>query len=93
MRTGLRVHSIVAGDLNGDGRDDVVASAQNSHHVNLWLSRKGSPLTFEPQADLGLETGPLGLGLADADGDGQLDLFVANAFANSVSLVLNETAD
>lgn len=88
-RTGLRTHSIALGDLDGDGRDDVCVSAQNSHHVNLWMSRAGSPLTFERLADLGLETGPLGLAFADADADGRLDLFVANAFANCVSLVLN----
>ena len=84
---GQRMHRLAAGDLNGDGRSDLVATAQNSHHLVLWLclSREEGGLTR--CADLGVGTGPLDVTLADIDGDGELDIAVANGFSNDISTI------
>ena len=55
-------------DVDGDGRDDLVVTAQNSHHVNWWLARgPADALTLERQVDLGAHSGPLDVVLADLD--------------------------
>lgn len=84
--TGLRPYAIAARDLDGDGRDDVVVSAQNSHHLNLWLGTEGdAPLTRA--CDLGAGTGSLGLWIGDADGDGRPEVVTANAFSDDLSVI------
>lgn len=87
MRTGLRPYALRAGDLDGDGRADLVVSAQNSHHIECWLARAGSPLSFERTADLGAGTGCLDVQLVDLDGDGKLEILVANAFSDDVTTI------
>lgn len=83
-RAGQRPFALAAGDLDGDGRDDLVVGAQNSHHVNAWLSR-GDGLQRLP--DLGVGRGPLDVSIADVDGDGTPEVLAANNFSNNVSVV------
>lgn len=87
MRTGLRPYALRAGDLDGDGRADLVVSAQNSHHIECWLARAGSTFEFVRTADLGAGTGCLDVQLADLDGDGKLEILVANAFSDDVTTI------
>ena len=68
QETGLRPYAIAAGDLDGDGRDDLVVSAQNSHQLNLWLGRGDTQRPLQRVCDLGAGTGSLGLWIGDADG-------------------------
>ena len=82
--TGLRPFAIATGDFDGDGRDDVVVGAQNSHHVNAWRSLEGG-LARLP--DLGAGRGVLDVELVDLDGDGRADLVVANNFSNDESVL------
>jgi hypothetical protein len=93
MPTGLLPYRIAAGDLDGDGRAEILVSAQNSHHVNLWTSI-GAPVPpgsaaprFVRCPDLGVGTGPLDLALIDLDRDGVPELVVANAFSNDLSVI------
>ncbi len=89
--TGLKPRHVDAGDLDGDGRADVVVAAQNSHVVNVWLSREREGQSFLRRLDdVGAGLGCLDVKLADVDGDGALDLLVANAFSDDVSVVLVE---
>jgi len=85
--TGLRPYRIAAADLDGDGRAEILVSAQNSHDVNLWLSSATDPRGFVRGPDLGVGTGPLGLVLADLDGDGVPEILCANHFSDSVSVI------
>jgi len=85
--TGLRPYQIAAGDLDGDGRAEIVVSAQNSHHLNCWFAAAGAQPGFVRGPDLGVGTGPLGLRISDLDGDGVPEILVTNAFSNSVSVL------
>jgi hypothetical protein len=85
MPTGQRPYRLVAGDLDGDKRSEILVSAQNSHHVNLWIAREGGAFARAP--DLGCGTGPLDLELADLDGDGRLEVIVANSFSDDLSVI------
>ena len=83
--TGLFPYQIVAADLDGDGRAEIVVSSQNSHQLNCWFA--GTAGGFVRGPDLGVGTGPLGLTLQDLDGDGVPEILCANHFSDSVSVL------
>ncbi len=85
--TGARPYRIAAGDLDGDGRAEILVSAQNSHNVNLWSAPGKELPVFARGPDLGVGTGPLDLALDDLDGDGIPEILCTNAFSDEVSLI------
>ena len=88
--TGLAPAGFAAADLDGDGREDLVLAAQNSHAANLWMTRvKEGRLQLARQNDIGVGLGPLAIAFADLLGKGSLDLLVSNAFSADISAVLN----
>jgi hypothetical protein len=90
QRTGARPHHLAVGDVNGDGIDDVFVDSQNSHVINGWLTRVGAHgVQLERLDDIGAHLGCLDVALADVNGDGRLDLVVANGFSDDVSVILN----
>jgi len=84
LSTGFRPFAIAAGDMDGDGRAEILVSAQNSHHVNLWTQ---SGEGFARCPDIGVGTGPLGLALVDLDRDGRPELVVASGFSDELDVV------
>lgn len=85
--TGARPYAIAAGDLNADGRAELLVSAQNSHHVNLFVAPSTGGLNYQRAPDLGVGTGPLDLELCDLDGDGCPELLCTNAFSDDLSVI------
>lgn len=84
---GFRPYRVVSGDIDGDGRGEILVSAQNSHHVELWTSTAPFAGKFVRTADLGLHAGCLDVLLADLDKDGAPEIVVANGFSNDVGVV------
>lgn len=66
---------LATGDLDGDGRADLVVAVADA--IALLRQRAGGG--FEPAQRLAAGLQPRGLALGDIDGDGRLDIVVANA--------------
>ena len=78
--------SIALGDLNGDGRLDVVVANRDSDTISALLGNGDG--TLQPRQDRAVGNEPLSVALGHLNGDGRLDLVVANSLDNTVSLLL-----
>jgi hypothetical protein len=83
---GTRPWSIVAADLNRDGRADVVVPNHSDDTVSVLLA-SGS-LSFQRQT-YRVGGDPIAVAVADFDGDGAPDLAVLNADDDTVTILLN----
>jgi hypothetical protein len=92
--TGTMPYGVVVGDLNGDGIPDIATSDNDAGTVSLLLGNGDG--TFQPHVDYpvnypnNVATALLSLALGDFNGDGMLDLVVANA-DNLVTILLQST--
>jgi alpha-tubulin suppressor-like RCC1 family protein len=81
------------GDLDGDGKPDLVLI--NAQDNSIWIYRNLSTngalaaASFAPPVILSLAGNPIGLALADLDGDGRLDVLVTDNQNNHVSVFQN----
>jgi hypothetical protein len=80
--------SVALGDVNGDGRTDVVAANYGSNAVSAWFGINPSTGMGEMGAWCATADGPGTVLLGDLDGDGKLDYLTVNVLAASVSVLL-----
>jgi hypothetical protein len=81
--------SVVAGDLDGDGDQDLAVPNEFDNNVSI-LRNNGSGNFSEPgSSPEQVGDGPIAIVAANFDADADTDLAVANAFANSVSFMRN----
>ena len=92
--TGLNPYSVAVGDVNGDGRLDLAVANYNSDTVSVLLNTTAAGATtpsFAAKQDFATGYAPLSVAFGDVNGDGRLDLAVANKFSDTVSVLLNTT--
>jgi trimeric autotransporter adhesin len=79
-------------DLNGDGRQDMVTGSFNNHSLTVLVntSATGSPRMSFSKETIEAEPLPLGLAVADFNGDGRPDLTYTRS-TGKVSVSLNTT--
>ena len=75
------------GDVNADGRLDIVTANYGSSNVSVLLGQAGGTFAAATTYACG-GTGPLNMALGDVNADGQLDIVTANYGSSSMSVLL-----
>jgi hypothetical protein len=83
---------LAAGDLNGDGRGDLVVATAGSDQVFVYLQHTDGSFGSAPDYQTSVGVNPSAITLADVDGDGRLDIVVTNQFSGDVSVLRNDSA-
>jgi hypothetical protein len=84
--TGASPRSVAMGDVNNDGKLDLITANYDGSTVGVLLGSGNS--TFQTQVTYASGTNPLAVTLADVNSDGKLDIIAANSGAASVSVLL-----
>jgi len=89
-RAGATVLAVALGDVNGDGKVDLVTANYNRNTIGVFLGNGDG--TFQPHVDYATGTRPNSVTVVDLNKDGKLDLVTANYDANthSVSILLGD---
>ncbi|MSP60444.1 MAG: hypothetical protein EXR72_08890 [Myxococcales bacterium] len=82
---GNRPFALATGDLDGDGRLDLVVAMQGSATLEPLLSRGAG---WKPMATLPTGILPYAVAIADLDGDGKLDLASPNTDSHNITVAL-----
>jgi hypothetical protein len=78
------------GDLNGDGKRDVITANYSGNSVSVLLGNGDG--TFQAKSDYGMGPGTRAVAVGDVNGDAKADTVSANYDANTISVLLNAGA-
>lgn len=87
---GTHPSSVAVGDFNGDGYPDLAVANRDGNNLTVLLGQPGGG--FKPVAHGPFAAGnsPSSLAVGDFNGDGQLDLAIANELDNTVTVLLGD---
>ena len=88
--TGTSPRSIAIGDIDGDEKPDLAVVNNGSNTVSVLRNTgSSSSISFATKVDFTVGTLPQSVSIGDLDGDGKLDLAIANYNSNMVSVLRN----
>jgi hypothetical protein len=94
LGVGRKPWGLVVGDLNGDGTPDLVCTNRDSNHVSVLLQRPRIPYQVHlgPAEHYPAGMEPRALALGDFNGDGRLEVAVADYAGAAVHVLCNDGA-
>jgi hypothetical protein len=90
IAVGIQPDAIVAGDFNNDGKLDLAIANYGDGTVTLLLGNGDGTFTPVSGSPYAVGKGPFAITAADFNGDGKLDLAVANLTDGTVSILLQQ---
>jgi hypothetical protein len=94
--TGTNPFSVAIGDLDGDGKPDLVVANFNSDNVSVLRNTSASGSiaagSFAPKVDFATGVQPRSVAIGDLNGDSKPDLVVANASSDNISVLRNTSS-
>jgi len=90
--TGNGPEYFAVGDIDGDGRPDLVIGAANANTMAVFLNNgsRGN-ISFAAGVNYSVGTAPTSVALADLNNDGKLDIAVSNYNTPTVSIYINRS--
>jgi hypothetical protein len=90
---GGRMHRVAVADLDGDGKPDLAVTTEIASQLVLFKNNSTPGIfnnnSLAPAVVFPAGYNPGAISIADLDGDGQPDIFVANGYDNNVSVYRN----
>lgn len=93
--TGFIPKCVAVGDLDLDGKVDLVVANWNSNTISIFRNQStgAGDISYDTRLDYFVGLNPLSIAIGDLDEDGMLDLAVTNFNGNSMSIFRNVTTD
>jgi uncharacterized delta-60 repeat protein len=93
LATASGPYSLAIGDVDGDGKLDLVTANDNSGTVSVLRNTStAGTVDFATKVDFSAGPYPVSVAIGDLDGDGKPDLAVANFFTDNTVSVLRNTS-
>ena len=91
--TGTRPWSIAMGDIDGDGKTDLIVPNFGDNTMSIFRNTAATGgidgSSFSPQVTFATGSSPYGVAIGDIDGDGKTDISIINAGDGNVSVFRN----
>ncbi|CAM4818368.1 unnamed protein product [Rotaria magnacalcarata] len=87
--TGMWPDSVVAADVNGDGKPDIIVANYGSNNAGVLLNVGNGTFSAQTTYSTGSSSAPFSVVAVDVNGDNKTDIIVANYGSNNVGVLLN----